>query len=290
MQFELIRSHSFPDFSSASSILFDNNKLYLVGDDASDILVLDKEYREIDRIKMFDYPGDRIPKSEKTDLEASVMMNINNETHLMAFGSASDVKRKVIITLPADGSKRPTIIDYSVFVRRLRERGIEQVNIEGATLIGDRLSLINRGNNSYRKNHLITTTKDFWKNQEECSIVVAEIVLPNNEELFKGASEIHFVPSEDLLLFTFTTEATSNPIDDGTIGDSYIGWIISPSNNPMNKLTTMVNLSDVHPDFKGQKIEGVCAEASEDDKLLLHLVADNDSGGTKIFKVVVKSK
>ena len=270
LQFELIRSHSLTDFSSASSIVADNNKLYLVGDDASDILVLNKEYHEIDRIRIFDYPGDRIPKSEKTDLEASVMIDINDETHLIAFGSASDVKRKVIISVPVNKSKKPTITDYSVFVRRLREKGIEQVNIEGATLIGDRLVIVNRGNNSYRKNHVITTDKDFWKNQEACPIMVTEMIIPHNDDLFRGVSEIHFVPSEDLLLFTLTTEETSNPIDDGTIGDSYIGWIKSPSNHAMNKLTTMVNLSDVHADFKGQKIEGVCTDVSEEDKVLLH--------------------
>jgi hypothetical protein len=56
----------------------------------------------------------------------------------------------------------------------------------------------------------------------------------------------------------------------------------------MNILIGMVNLSNVHREFKGRKIEGICAEVSGENELTLHLVADNDSDQSTIFKMRVK--
>jgi hypothetical protein len=288
LQFELIHTHSLPEFPSASAISFDKGKLYIVGDDANHLLVLDQDCNEVDRLKLFDYPVRRIPKTEKADLESCVLLNIADELHLIAFGSASKANRKKIISLPVHRPNDATIIGNDSFVRRLEENGIKEVNIEGATLVGDLLVFVNRGNNSYKKNYLITTHKNFLMHQNESPLLVNEIVAPSNGDLFNGISEICYVSSKDMLLFTLTTEATTNSFDDGIIGDSYIGWINSASKSPMNTLNGMTNLSDVHRDFKGQKIEGICAEVSGENELIRHLVADNDSDESKVFKVRMK--
>jgi len=64
------------DFPSGSSINYYDNKLYLVGDDATHILILDNDYRKVDSIKLFDNLEKRISKSQKTDLEASTRHEI----------------------------------------------------------------------------------------------------------------------------------------------------------------------------------------------------------------------
>jgi hypothetical protein len=46
-----------------------------------------------------------------------------------------------------------------------------------------------------------------------------------------------------------------------------------------------LNLVEADPAFITQKIEGICLEHLDGDQLILHLVADNDGGESRLFKV-----
>jgi hypothetical protein len=50
-------------------------------------------------------------------------------------------------------------------------------------------------------------------------------------------------------------------------------------------LNGLANLVDINPEFKGEKIEGICVEWSKEAELLLHLISDNDCGDSKLFKL-----
>lgn len=97
---ELLKSHLLPRFPSGSSINYRDEKLYLVGEHATDILILDKEYHEIDSKRLLNFPGKRIPKPVKPDLEASTFISPNGENHLLILGSASTPKREKIFLIP----------------------------------------------------------------------------------------------------------------------------------------------------------------------------------------------
>ena len=153
------------------------------------------------------------------------------------------------------------------------------------------LILANRGNGNYPKNYLIVTNNDFWNRQKETALRIVPIELVGSNREFLGISELCYVESKDMFLFTFTSEVTNNAYDDGLIGSSYIGWV----NNVTDKLkqTTlrldgMINLSEVSNEFKNQKIEGICVEQVRDNELLLHLIADNDNGESKLFKIKMR--
>src|SRR5688572_10775154 len=73
------------DYPSASSIEFVDRKLYLMGDDATYLLVLDTNLNILDSIPLLSHPETRIPKETKPDLEASVV----NTENLFLFGSGS---------------------------------------------------------------------------------------------------------------------------------------------------------------------------------------------------------
>ena len=64
------------NFPSGSSINYYENKLYLLGDDARIIIILDTHYNVVDSLRLFDYPEKRIPKSQKIDLESSAIVTI----------------------------------------------------------------------------------------------------------------------------------------------------------------------------------------------------------------------
>jgi hypothetical protein len=277
-------------FPSGSAINYYNGKLYLIGDDANNLLVLNMDYGEIDSIKLFDYSEKRIPKAEKADFETAVLVDVNDKTHLLILGSASGKEREkgMLIPLADDNLAEPQTFSNAVFIKRVKMTGITEINVEGATCIEDYLILSNRGNNANRENHLIITEKDFWTRQNEAAFSVLPVVIPFSTKEFPGISELCYVASKDILLFTMSSEATDNAYDDGVIGDSYIGWVNDISRKlagPDIMLDGLINLSEVNEDFKGEKIEGVCVESASDSELMLHLIADNDLGESRLFNV-----
>lgn len=178
--------------------------------------------------------------------------------------------------------------DTGVFTARLERSGIKEVNIEGATLAGEHLVLANRGNNTYRENHLIITGKDYWLHQDNAPLSVLPLTLPADINNFLGVSELCYDPSSDTLLFTLSSEATANAYDDGAIGDSYIAWVNNISQKlgqPVLSLDALINLPEADAAFKGEKIEGICIEEARPNELLIHLVADNDKGQSRLFRL-----
>ncbi len=286
---ELLKSLTLSDFPSGSSINCYHGKLYLIGDDANHILILDANYRKIDSVHLFDYPDKRIPKPEKLDFETSTVIKVDSKDHLLLLGSASLEKRMRINLIPLEQEgERVQTFQYVEFANRLKEKGISELNIEGSALIGNQLVLANRGNKENLVNHLITTEMDFWQRQHEANISISKIALPITDASFLGISELCYVESRDLLLSTFSSELTNNAYDDGVIGDSYLGWIDNIGykvNTPNLKLDGMVNLAGVSEEFKGEKIEGICVERETENKLIAHLISDNDQGQSKLFKL-----
>lgn len=276
------------DYPSGSSIDYYNNHLYVIGDDANQLLVLDTNYGEINTIPFFSYEEKRIPKAKKADLETAVILDVDGEKCLLALGSAATKEREmgVLLTL---GNNTVKHISYTSFVKRLQQ--IPEINIEGATIAGSHLILANRGNEQKPYNHLITTTPDFWTRQEDAPISISKLIIPFKLTGFAGVSELCYVEQDDVLLVILSSEATANAYDDGVIGDSYIGWVRNISEK-LNKgdisLDGIVNLSDADPAFKGEKLEGACVSAVTDNGWYLHLVSDNDQGQSKLFHVRIK--
>jgi len=285
------------NFPSGSSINYDENKLYLLGDDARTIIILDTHYQLLDSLRLFDYPEKRIPKSQKIDLESSAIVMIAGNKHLVALGSASTIDRKKILLVPLtaegtiDHSKPVVSNSTSVFVDRLTNGGVKVVNIEGATVMGHNLILANRGSRNDPRNYLIITGEDFWSRQKEAALRIVPIELSGSHSEFLGISELFYVESKDMILFTFTSEGTNNAYDDGVIGGSYIGWMKNVGaklKQAKLRLDGMIKLSATSNEFKNQKIEGICVERVSGGELLLHLISDNDNGETKLFKALLK--
>lgn len=252
------------------------------------MLVLDTDYQEIDAIRLFDYSEKRIPKAEKTDFETAVLVNVNDQIHLLILGSASRKEREKGMLIPIADASLPQPFSYAEFIKRVKMKGIGEINIEGATCIGDHLIISNRGNNANRENHLIITEKNFWLRQNEAVLSILPVVIPFNTREFPGISELCYVESKDILLFTMSSEATNNAYDDGVIGDSYIGWVNDINQKlqqPDIMLDGLINLSEVDAAFKSEKIEGVCVESVNGNELILHLIADNDQGESRLFNV-----
>lgn len=289
MKVELFDFKVLKDFPSGSGIEYFDEKIFLVGDDAKEILVLSKKWKKLDSIPLFKSPDARIPKKSKADLEATTIVEINSIPRLLVLGSGSkDTRNKLVLVNLDDYSKEE--IDITVFYNRLSGQ-LPVVNIESAAVVLGKLVLGNRGNKSAPDNHIIVTDIDFWKHQDTVEIKLVELDLPKAIKQQVGLSGMTYSYKNDWLMATLSTENTSNAVDDGPVGDSYLVVVENASRKISRKkmnINELINLSEAEKAFRGYKIESVCIQSEKSGRAKIHLVADNDTGVSYLFKVRIK--
>jgi hypothetical protein len=290
MKLELTDFREFTDYPSASGIECYEDKVYLIGDNAKDMLMLNKKWKKPEHITLFDAPGTTIPKSEKADLESLTLMWIDKKPFLFALGSGSAVNRNraALINLK---NNQLQFLDLTVFYDRLRKTpGIAELNIEGIATVYDYLVLVNRGNRTNPTNHLIITSLNFWKKQKDAPIQLVRVDFGESAPQGLGISGLTYSDYHEDLFLTVSTEDTPNAIDDGPIGKSYFGVIenlyrkIGREKEKM-KVNKLIHLESADERFHGYKIESVCIQSEKDHSVKLQLVADNDTASSFLFKV-----
>ena len=276
------------DYPSASAIEYFDEKLYVMGDDATNLLVLDTSLNIIDSIPLLSYPEKRIPKDIKPDLEASAL----NADNLFLFGSGSLSPHRNFVWRLNLKTKDNDSINLEPLFLKIKELRIEQINIEGACFVSGKLILVNRGNRGYPYNHFVITDEKFWTNDDnsfQISIIPFEV--QKDTASFKGISGLCYAKESDQLIMTVSTEDTRNSYDDGAIGKSYL-WIIN--NISEKKLSKglkpdkIIDLEEIEPRFKKQKVESAAVIGETNELINLVLVVDNDDGSSTIFKLSIK--
>jgi len=274
------------DYPSASCIEYYDGKLYLAGDDATKLLVLDTNLNIVDSIPIISYPENRIPKDIKPDLEASAL----NGDNLFLFGSGSLSPYRNFAWRYDLKTKDKDSINLEPLFRKIKRMGIEQINIEGACFVSGKLLLANRGNKSYPHNHLIIADENLLVNDSSFKIFVIPLAPQKDTASFKGVSGLCYAKESDQLILTVSTENTRSSHEDGAIGKSYL-WIINDISRKMidRALGTkrVIDLEYIDPRFKGQKIEAATVLKETDKLIYLALVAENDDGKSIVFKISV---
>lgn len=278
------------DYPSASAIEYVDQKFFIIGDDAKQLLVLDSNFITLDSIPLYTFTEKRIPKAIKPDLE-SIAITKDKKLLLFGSGSLSPYRNTGWIIDPA--TKQKDSIRLDTFYRRLKYYGIAEINIEGACSLQGGIVLSNRGHKSYRRNILVFTNDHFWDHQATASITTIRMGVNSDTSVFNGISGMAYAATSDRLIMTVSTENTSSAFEDGAIGKSYL-WIVNnisskkrwKSINP----NQIIDLDAIDSRFKNQKIESVCV--IKETKHFLHLVlaADNDDGSSSLFKILVEKK
>ncbi|MCD6012926.1 MAG: hypothetical protein K0Q79_2788 [Flavipsychrobacter sp.] len=275
-------------YAAGSAITFSNNRLYLVGDNMSYLLVLDTAFNVLDSINIFYSSQNPLPKPTKPDIEAATFVQHNEKSMLLLIGSGSlDTYRNGGWLLDI-ASREKTTIDLALFYNRLKTNNIPDLNIEGITQVKNTIILCSRGNKTNPMNYLVYTSTMLWTNPEIAPINVKTIATDTNSGSFSGVSDMDYSGVSDRLILTASTEDTRNSYADGAIGKSYL-WLI---NNASGKKgitqiipDRIIDLELADDRFKGQKIEAVCILSETIKQLTLVLAADNDNGSTTLFKV-----
>jgi hypothetical protein len=279
------------DYPSGSGLAFLMNRIYLIGDDVSYLLMVDTAFNVTDSIKLFESRETKISKELKQDLEAAAVVFIKRSPKILLVGSGSLSPYRNSGWLIDPSAKQKIEIDLKPFYNRLKSEGIDAINIEGITAISAGMVLANRGNKSFAANYLIFTANEFWNNPDSSQIKICKVGTNTDTTSFTGVSGLEYSKLSDKLLLTVSTENTNNAIQDGTIGKSYL-WIINNISVKKNMIAinpnTIIDLEALDERFKGHKIESVCIISEDKKQMQLVLVADDDKGTSDLFKITLK--
>ncbi len=287
----LQRTELLVNYPSGSALSFLDNRLYLVGDDAPSILVMDEAFATKGKIRISEISSPRIPKKSKQDMEGMAVLRTGKNVSLLLVGSGSLAPFRNFCQVITPGSNYKSTYDLGKFYRRLGLEGITQVNIEGAAAIPGGVALASRGSKGFPWNHLVFTGNDFYRYPDSAAFNIVRVGTNTDTAVFNGISGLEYAAASDKLLMTVSTENTYNSYSDGSIGKSYL-WII-------NDISTRKKISYINPDriidleqldqrFAGHKIESVCIIRETRQEWFLVLAADDDKGQTLLFKLQLK--
>jgi hypothetical protein len=279
------------NYPSASGIEYYNHQFYVIGDDATHLLILDSNPSPIDSIPLFAGTGKRLPKETKPDLESISMTGWREKQKLLMLGSGSLSPYRDYAWMIEPGNKNKDSVYLGDFFKRLRSQGIQEINLEGTCTIPGFVVLANRGHKGYPKNFLVFTGFHFWKDPGRADFNLIQVGAQQDSSLFNGVSGIGYAKKSDRLILTISTEDTRSVYEDGTIGKSYL-WIIKNISSKRRWKSVnpdqVIDLEAIDNVFKGHKIESVCVVRETTHFLYLVLAADNDDGTSSLFRVMVE--
>jgi hypothetical protein len=286
MKLKLLDFKEIPDLPVGSNLEYFNNTLYLVDDDASDMLALDKKWQTQATHKLLGYDDPKILPGSKSDFEATTIVEVNSIPRLLVLGfDVKDNHHKAILVNLDDYTKEEH--DITEFYNRLKAT-VGVINIESAAIVLGKLVLCNRDHKAAPENHIIVTDADFWKNQTNVEITTISFDLPQTPNQVVGLSGLSYSYKNDWLVVTLLSESTAK--GHPTTGDSYLAIIENASRKVVRKkmkVNALFHLNETNTEFTGYNMQSVCIRSEKSSRLKLYLLADK-GGKNGVFTVRVK--
>jgi hypothetical protein len=228
--------------SAASGVVQRGDFVYVVGDDELVLAVFEVSSDapgRTERVLSGELPADSAARKEaKPDLEAlTVLPPFEDHPYgaLLGLGSGSTPTRDRGFTwaLGSDGSLQGQAREISLapLYSALRER-VEDLNIEGAAVMGDQLWLLQRGNGPRGENVVaeLVLSEVMDTLLHDRAVVAAELQALRSYDLgtlegakltFSDASPL----GGEVLVFTASAESSPDTYEDGAILGSVVGTI-----------------------------------------------------------------
>ena len=275
---------------SGSGLAIYKNSIYIIGDDATGVYILDQQNFSPLKIPIAGFKPDeyRQPRDTKHDFESATLVDWQGQEYLLAFGSGSKKNlRDSLLLFNVNNHSDQRIISLTPFyneLQRITSTEASQWNMEGATVVADSLILCNRGNNIVIKIGLEKFLQHILEDKAAFpEIVYHRILLPmidKREARFSGICTL----SDSLLLFCASVEDTPDWTQDGPVMGSYVG-IYSISKN---ELVASYLLKNTDGEVLKEKIESIDILDKQNDMIHLLAIADNDNGSSKLFRLTLQ--
>lgn len=221
-------------------------------------------------------------KADKLDLESVAAWRDGEVEHLLAFGSGSTPARErwVHVAGTSIADLRVAIVDASAVYASMRARlglGRDQVNVEGAVWLGDRLRFFQRGNGSDAVDatfEVDTSAVRAWlagqgRAPEVCGGSVRRFTLGGIGGVRLGFTDACLGPGGEILALA-AAEAAPDTFDDGVVTGSAI--VLMDAGGAVNVVTLELDGAGV-----AAKAEGIAWRgASPDGVGAVWVVIDRD--------------
>jgi hypothetical protein len=256
---------------SASGLLYHNDLLYIISDNSTFLYEYNIPNEKLNKIPLFDYPQENIPKKDKPDFES--ISFLENKLYILGSGSTESRNKVVRYNLT---SKKHSEKDFSIIFKDIKtqlEIKDEELNIEGLIQQNNIMYLFQRGNGINSKNGIIYSNEDI----ENRVFKFVPFDLPKIKNVSSTFTDAILV--EDKIYFLASAEDTTSTYDDGEVMGSIIGTIDLKT----MKLINSIQISNKH------KFEGLTLYKKTATQIELLLCEDNDSEvlETNIYKLVI---
>lgn len=269
-----------PFLSAASGLVVVQSSFHVIADDELHLGVFPVRGNATGRLirllegKLPEGPKKR--KRKKPDFEALVLLppfGTCSHGALLAIGSGSKGNRRtaVLLTLTAQGAVagEPRVIDLSGLLSSLQD-ALDEVNIEGALVVGDRLLLIQRGNRGRAVNAVLSVELNVFLLALESGDSVGELPfdfrsvdLGSTRGIPWGFTDASALP-DGRIVFTAVAEDTADSYVDGPCAGAAVGILTRDGQ--------IVRFDELQPTIK---VEGIHAEPTGS-RIRLLLVTDAD--------------
>ena len=268
-KFQLSEYLKISGIGSASGIVFTNQSLYIISDNAGYLYQYNLELDKLLKHPIIENPSENIAKISKPDFESITQKG--SELHIFGSGSTQTRNKNIVFNIQNHEIQENDFSEMYQNIKNTIKISDEELNIEGALFHSEKLYLFQRGNGGNSKNGIIIISNN---------IHFQHIQLPkikHVETSFTDAILVH-----DKIYFLASAEDTISTYDDGEVLGSIIGCIDIET----FKIEFTIQISNSH------KFEGLTLFKNSESHLEFLLCEDNDTEQleTKIYKLITSKK
>ncbi len=283
------------DYPSASGIVTVDSTIYIIGDDANELLIFSEK-----RVRI-PFPGfyplnkkGRVFKKDKLDFEA--LLHLKSDSIIWGWGSGSKYPNRYVQMTYDLRTNKVKFNSMTHTYRRLQKDAKiapKKWNIEGALTVDNNLILINRETNSLLF-YSLSDWKTYFKDSSTevprlKNIIYLDSLMPSIQGVKSTLSGGDYWKSKNGILLSASVEDDEGIIDDGAILGSFLCFIplADSSNQTLNPLD--INLSkfmkmEVKYKENPIKLEGVSINPKDE----IFGVVDNDDGSSLLINFSTK--
>lgn len=282
---EILAKNNLPYLTTSNGLETYKRNLIAIGNGATEMLLLDTLLQVRDTFKIISPQNfQQVSGKHIIDMSTTAIVKFNGEDVLLIMANkyiASTASSIYLLPLNIRGRKEILVQSFSIndFFRRLRKKGLKQININGSSGFGNKMVLCISGKNKGSNNHLVVCDTDFWQkgNSAEYSIVPVKMQQPGLH--FTGLS---YAEELDILLFTATgtgQEITSN----------YAGSIRNARSRLAKGKTVVPDVLISTDDLVEEKLKGslqsLSVDLARDNTIILYLLENKPHESSTIYRV-----
>lgn len=280
---------------SASGVMCEEGKIWLVGDDVAPLFELNNDLEIINQYtlsKINNKVDGRILKYLKADFES---MDISGDEIIVLSSGSQEISRDTAFVF--NKKRRELVVKQSIrplfdlFTKLGNYDSLSSINIEGLTSCSKYFYLLQRGNIGDHNDIFRISKPDFLSYLKGGKLPHVELFhfkLPSIDKYMSGFSGACISPDEQYLIFTSSVESTLDVYHDGEVLGSFIGMI------PLEGVTALKELQFWPVKENGKmvitKLESVCVQNQDHKHYDLFCVSDNDDGKSGIYEFTLMVK